>query len=71
MGQRVEKTATRVAGATFESVRVRRWRRDQFYDLGFPLADARALAAAPVDLGDTRRLIAAGCPVRTALRILL
>ena len=33
--------------------------------------DARALAEAPVDLGDSRKLIAAGCPVRTALRILL
>jgi hypothetical protein len=71
MGQRVEKRAPRLASASFESVRVRRWRRDQFYDLGFPLADARVLAAAPVDLGDTRRLIASGCPVRTALRILI
>jgi hypothetical protein len=71
MGQRVEQTATRAARASFEAVRVRRWRRDQFYDLGFPLADARVLASAPVDLGDTRRLIAAGCPVRTALRILI
>jgi hypothetical protein len=71
MGQRVETKASRVGQATRESARVRRWRRDQFYDLGFPLADARALAEAPVDLADSRKLIAAGCPVRTALRILL
>jgi hypothetical protein len=54
-----------------ESVRVRRWRRNQLYDLGFPLADASKLADAPVDLGDARRLIRSGCPHPTALRILL
>jgi hypothetical protein len=71
MGQRVETKAAQVGQATRESARVRRWRRDQFYELGFQLADARALSEAPVDLGDTRTLIAAGCPVGTALRILL
>jgi hypothetical protein len=71
MGQRVQTKAAGVSPAKRESARVRRWRRDQFYELGFPLADARALAEAPVDLGDSRKLMAAGCPVRTALRILL
>lgn len=69
MGQKVDE---RLAGAVnVESVRVRRWRRNQLYDLGFPLADARKLADAPVDLGDARRLIRSGCPHPTAVRILL
>lgn len=69
MSQKVDDRAS--LAVHVESVRVRRWRRNQLYDLGFPLADARKLAEAPVDLGDARRLIRSGCPHPTALRILL
>jgi hypothetical protein len=58
-------------GVPFEALRVRRWRRDQFYELGFPLADARKLAQSPVDLGDARRIMRKGCAPALALRILL
>jgi hypothetical protein len=50
---------------------VRRWRREQLLDMGFSLADARALAEAPVELGVVRELLARGCPHGTAPRILL
>jgi hypothetical protein len=67
-----QKVGERGSGAVqVESLRVRRWRRDQFYELGFTLADARKLAEAPVDLGIARKLIGCGCPQPTALRILL
>jgi hypothetical protein len=69
MGKSVK--APRPTGVQFEALRVRRWRRDQFYELGFPLADARKLAQSPVDLGDARKVISKGCPPTLALRILL
>jgi hypothetical protein len=69
MGKRVE--ARTAESAKIDPVRVRRWRRDQFYDLGFTLAESRKLAEAPVDVGAARRLIRSGCPKRMALRILL
>jgi hypothetical protein len=65
------KRPSGVLDPAVELRRVRRWRRDRFYELGFPLADARKLAEAPVDLGVARELIAAGCPPATAVRILL
>jgi hypothetical protein len=69
MGERVKTPPA--ARAPYEALRVRRWRRDQFYELGFPLADARKLAQSQVDLGDARRIIAKGCAPALALRILL
>lgn len=69
MGERV-KTAP-APGVQVEAFRVRRWRRDQFYELGFPLADARKLAQSQVDLGDARRIMSKGCRPALALRILL
>ena len=69
MGQRVKTPLAE--GVQVEALRVRRWRRDQFFELGFPLADARKLAQAPVDLGAARTIIAKGCPTPLALRILL
>ena len=69
MGQRVKTPLAE--GVQVEALRVRRWRRDQFFELGFPLADARKLAQAPVDLGDARSIVAKGCPPPLALRILL
>jgi hypothetical protein len=56
---------------TAEEILVRTWRRRQFLALGFSLRQAQRLTRAPVDLGDTRRLIALGCPHETAQRILL
>ena len=69
MGQRVKTPLAE--GVPVEALRVRRWRRDQFYELGFPLADARKLAQSSVDLGAARTIIAKGCPPPLALRILL
>ena len=50
---------------------LRRWRFEQLAALGFSYAESALLADGPVDLGYTRRLIASGCPLETALRILL
>jgi hypothetical protein len=54
-----------------EEARIRRWRRAQFLALGFTLREAQALTKAPVDLGQVRTLIGAGCPPETARRIVL
>jgi hypothetical protein len=54
-----------------ERLRIRRWRFEQFVELGFAESDAEALAEATVDLGIMRRLIGAGCPRATASRIAL
>ena len=69
MGQKVKTPLAE--GVQIEALRVRRWRRDQFYELGFPLADARKLAQSQVDLGETRNLMSKGCRPALALRILL
>jgi hypothetical protein len=50
---------------------VRRWRLDQFVALGFCHAVAATMTASPVDLASARKLVAAGCPLETAARILL
>jgi hypothetical protein len=52
-----------------EKVRVRLWRREQFYRLGFSNSDARTLAVSRADLTKTRELIAHGCDPATAYRI--
>jgi hypothetical protein len=52
-----------------EGVRVRQWRREQFYRLGFSNSDARTLARSGADLTATRVLIAQGCDPATAYRI--
>ncbi|HSE81361.1 MAG TPA: hypothetical protein VLA87_06645 [Gaiellaceae bacterium] len=67
MGDRVE---IRRLGLP-EAARVRRWRKSQFIALGFSQRDANALTKAPVDLGEVRRLVAAGCPHEIARRIVL
>jgi hypothetical protein len=52
--------------------RTRVWRLDQFSGLGFDSARAALMADdAQVDLAQARRLIALGCPLETAARILL
>jgi hypothetical protein len=53
-----------------EALLVRHWRRERFFELGFSVADARALADSPADLGQARRLVGAGCPLKTAFRII-
>jgi len=67
MGYRVEVTWSGLP----EAARVRRWRRSQLIALGFSARDAKALTKAPVDLGEVRKLVAAGCPHEVARRILL
>jgi hypothetical protein len=53
-------------------LQTRVWRLDQFTGLGFDSARAALMAAdAQVDLAQARRLIALGCPLETAARILL
>ncbi len=67
MGDRVEWKGSGLPEAT----RVRRWRRSQFLALGFNGTDACVLTKAEVDLGEVRRLVAAGCPPDVARRIVL
>jgi hypothetical protein len=55
---------------THEWVRIRQWRMHQFFELGFPLSDARKLADSPAELAQGRRLVRAGCPIGLAYRIL-
>ena len=52
-----------------KALRVRQWRREQFYRLGFSNSDARTLARSGADLTATRELIAKGCDPATAYRI--
>jgi hypothetical protein len=66
-----ERTRERPRSREDEALLVRRWRRRQFMRLGFGLKDAQRLTVEHVDLGDMRRLIASGCPLDTARRILL
>jgi hypothetical protein len=67
MGDRVEVKRSGLPEAT----RVRRWRRSQLLALGFSASDASELTKAPVDLGEVRRLVAAGCPHEVVRRIVL
>jgi hypothetical protein len=71
MSRNLQQQAPVADDTTVEVQLVRRWRREQFHELGFTLTEAYLLADAPVDLGDARRLIAAGCPRKTAARILV
>jgi hypothetical protein len=67
MGDRIEVRRSGLPEAT----RVRRWRRSQLLALGFSKGDASELTKAPVDLGEVRRLVAAGCPHEIVRRIVL
>jgi hypothetical protein len=61
-----------VAAKVTEFDPVRRWRLDQLRRAGYPLWDALVLSArSDVDVHRASRLLAGGCPVRTALRILI
>jgi len=57
------------AARSHESVRVRQWRIHQFFELGFPLSDARRLAETGADVAQARRLVRTGCSIQTAYRI--
>jgi hypothetical protein len=54
-----------------EDESVARWRFGQFCSLGFGDEEAWLLAASDVDLHRARSLVAAGCPLYLALRILI
>ena len=55
-----------------EARRTRVWRLDQFVGLGFDFPRAAMMADdSQIDLALARRLIASGCPLETASRILL
>jgi hypothetical protein len=71
MSHKTESSIAEAPAVAYEPQRVLWWRREQFHELGFTLSEAYALADAPVDLSTARRLIAAGCPRQTAIRILL
>jgi hypothetical protein len=48
------------------------WRIDQFLALGFDVVRALLMAEdTQIDLAQARRLVALGCPLETASRILL
>jgi hypothetical protein len=52
--------------------RTRVWRLDQFIGLGFDLVRASLMADdSLVDLAQARKLVALGCPLETASRILV
>jgi hypothetical protein len=71
MSRKTENRTVEAEDIALEAQQVRCWRREQFHELGFTLSEAYLLADTPVDLGDARRLIAAGCPRQTAARILV
>ena len=55
-----------------EVQRTRVWRLDQFVSLGFDVPCAAIMADdTRVDLAQARRLVALGCPLETASRILM
>jgi hypothetical protein len=56
---------------SLEEQRVLQWRLEQFARLGFSQPLAATMTASPVDLAAARKIVAAGCPLETAARILL
>jgi hypothetical protein len=69
MGQGVVQSVGSARVTRDERLRVRRWRRDQFAELGFTLSDASALAKSSADIHEARKLVSAGCTHATAFRI--
>jgi hypothetical protein len=68
-GQRVAEPRSSAPRFRDERLRVRRWRREQFYELGFTSSDAVALARSDADLNDTRQLLKSGCEHKLAFRL--
>jgi hypothetical protein len=59
-------------GQSDEAHRTRVWRLDQFIGLGFDFERAAVMADdSRIELAQARRLVASGCPLETASRILL
>ena len=70
--EETEQIQTEVEPSQSEQLSTFGWRLDQFTRLGFDSAEATLMADdAQVDLAQARRLIALGCPLETAVRILL
>ena len=69
-GQRVEEPVRTSQRFRDERLRVRCWRREQFFELGFTISDAAALAKSPADVHDTRSLLEAGCSHALAFRLM-
>ncbi len=70
--EEAEQIQAEVEPSQSEQLCTRVWRLDQFTRLGFDSAGAALMADdAQVDLAQARRLIALGCPLETAVRILL
>ena len=71
--EEAERIQTQIEPDRSEQLRSTRvWRLDQLTGLGFDTARATLMADnAQVDLAQARRLIALGCPLETAARILL
>jgi hypothetical protein len=71
MGEAEERVEANERIDAEERMIVRRWRFEQFIAMGFTETDSANLAEAHVDLSLARRMMAAGCPVEIASRILL
>ena len=70
--EEAERIQVEVEPSQSEQFRTRVWRLDQFTRLGFDSGGAALMADdAEVDLAQARRLIALGCPLETAARILV
>jgi hypothetical protein len=52
-----------------DELEITRWRTERLLTLGFSLREAAFLALTEVDVHELERLIAAGCPRETAVRI--
>jgi hypothetical protein len=63
--------ATEFMNESLEEHRVLQWRLEQFARLGFRQPQVTTMALSTVDLASARKIVAAGCPLETAARILL
>jgi hypothetical protein len=68
-GQRVAEPRSSSPRFRDERLRVRRWRREQFLELGFTSSDAVALARSSADVHETRKLLESGCKHGLAFRL--
>jgi hypothetical protein len=69
-GERVEERVRTPSRIQDERLRVRCWRREQFFELGFTVSDAATLAKSSADVHETRDLLEAGCTHRLAFRLM-
>jgi hypothetical protein len=69
-GQRVEERVRTPSRIQDERLRVRCWRREQFFELGFTVSEAATLAKSSADVHETRGLLAAGCTHPLAFRLM-